>query len=739
MKDFTFTNLDTNKEINVPITKEITYIYGGNGSGKTTFSRDFSNKINNSKVFNTDFISRNVYIVDSDGARSDASNKENFSNLFVSEEAVRLAQLMIEVKDIGKEVGEIKKQKIKEFENRIGAYKINSNVDFSDVSKAIDFSEALFDYTKSIAENRNLFKYKEKLDTTIQNEDNLIINVNQYTSNQELIRINEFIKDDSILNSIFFEGTLINTLNELIEKNNSMLKKINMAESVFKDKGDIEKVKEWISRGVLLHSDITKCIFCGTDDVSLAINQWANILKDESLEYKKELLEYIERVSNTLENKIISKADYYEGLIPLIVETSKQFGCILKILKQRISNNEPYNKIDINIRVDKTAKKVDEIYLDIINYIVNEMFEDLMFPVVYSEYLEKKKNDFEVRANEESAKYAEQTEEVIQKVANELGFGKEIEIVSETRKGSIPKLSLTPVRKGKIRIYSEGQRHKLALAIFFADIISKEEKYDFVVLDDPMISLDIVSYQKLKTYLISKETSSKYTNIIVLTHNINYLLFMLSNVFQNQTISLKTDLLELNSSSCTNVPIEILAKDDIVLFRESIRNTTTIDDVSLWYWMIDKMARYVMDLKLSFKGKVSFNDVKADIEDAFSTNLIDKARILNSKFTKVSKSTSSTISDIVDALNCLNKFVQLLEFPMLVDESDITRITEGFDSTEKVKKNPEAKNLTFEILKEGYKAVFDISKNNSHLKNYIMHPRHQITSSLIAYQAQRDV
>jgi predicted ATP-binding protein involved in virulence len=81
MTEFKFKNLETKVDINIPLDKSITYIYGGNGMGKTTLSREFALNIPKSKVFNIDFINKNVYIIDSDGAKSNSTNKENFSKL----------------------------------------------------------------------------------------------------------------------------------------------------------------------------------------------------------------------------------------------------------------------------------------------------------------------------------------------------------------------------------------------------------------------------------------------------------------------------------------------------------------------------------------------------------------------------------------------------------------------------------------------------------------------------------
>ena len=66
------------------------------------------------------------------------------------------------------------------------------------------------------------------------------------------------------------------------------------------------------------------------------------------------------------------------------------------------------------------------------------------------------------------------------------------------------------------------------------------------------------------------------------------------------------------------------------------------------------------------------------------------------------------------------------------------KLKTDFNPEDKVTKTPEPKNLEFKILYEGYMVAFDDTKENSLLKGYLMHPRHQLSESLIAYQAQRD-
>jgi hypothetical protein len=212
---------------------------------------------------------------------------------------------------------------------------------------------------------------------------------------------------------------------------------------------------------------------------------------------------------------------------------------------------------------------------------------------------------------------------------------------------------------------------------------------------------------------------------------------MLSNVYRKkEELFDKIMLLELKPDCCTEVPLETIAKDDIVLFRDAIKSSDTIDDVSIWYWLMEKIVRYFISVKLSLLSQVSFDEVKDDLIKL--GDISSEAIRLNRIITRASKSTNATISEIIEALRSLNSFVELLGFPNVVDEKQILTLLNKFNPELKTIINPKPKNIEYEILNERYKIVLNIEKSNAVLKDYIMHPRHQITESLVAFEAQKD-
>ena len=353
-------------------------------------------------------------------------------------------------------------------------------------------------------------------------------------------------------------------------------------------------------------------------------------------------------------------------------------------------------------------------------------------------YLIKEHNILEAMANKESEKFSKDTNDLIAKISKKLGLEKDLKIFHETRKGSTPKMSIGPAdKKIKIGMFSEGQIHRLALAIFFADILSKDKTYDFLVLDDPMISLNVVAYHKLKSFIIY-DLQNKYEKSIILTHNISFLLIMLSNLFREIDKREETCLIELKPNNHYILPMETIAKDDIILFKHAIDDSNDMNDVSLWYWMIEKIARYFLDIKLSLMGIVSFSDVKVDLSRVFEDDNLDQIKDIHKQIVNVSKDTKAKVYEIVLALEKLNTFCIKLGFPKIITESTLNNFRSKFDREMVVIQNPIAKNLEFSILKEGHKIVFNLNRDNAFLKDYIMHPRHQVTESLVAFEAQLD-
>lgn len=375
-----------------------------------------------------------------------------------------------------------------------------------------------------------------------------------------------------------------------------------------------------------------------------------------------------------LNDNIILQNSKFEKFAPTILISTKKMVENLKSIKEDITKSVLIKTLTEKIEIDLTFKEDDELHRNISNYILNKDLSNYFFTYFFSEYLKQSQQKAEIDANQKSEEFANDTRDAIKEIGEKLGLKKEIKVLNETRKGQVPKLSISPSDKGlKIGDFSEGQRHKLALAIFFAQVVLSKEKIDYLVLDDPMISLDVVTYHKLKKFLIS-ELENKYDKLIVLTHNLTFLLVMLSNVYRNNELSNKTKLLELNPNIAKDIPLTTIIKDDIVLFKDSVESTETIDDISIWSWMILKISRYFIDLKLSFLSISSFDNVFLDLEKIFEEPELGLMKKKHESFVKIARSTNTNVGDVLNGLTCLNEFINYLGFPALLEDSLIINL-----------------------------------------------------------------
>lgn len=97
-----FTNKETKQKITIPLNKKMIFIYGKNGSGKTTLSRSVNKE--NGYVFNEDFIYKNVYVIENDGAKVDPVTKNNFSELLIGEEEISIKKEIVEKDEFNKTI-----------------------------------------------------------------------------------------------------------------------------------------------------------------------------------------------------------------------------------------------------------------------------------------------------------------------------------------------------------------------------------------------------------------------------------------------------------------------------------------------------------------------------------------------------------------------------------------------------------------------------------------------------------
>jgi energy-coupling factor transporter ATP-binding protein EcfA2 len=344
-------------------------------------------------------------------------------------------------------------------------------------------------------------------------------------------------------------------------------------------------------------------------------------------------------------------------------------------------------------------------------------------------------------AEKESVAFGQSTQESINEVLKLLGMSKTIEI-SVDRRGAIPKLSFNPdANTNKISNYSEGQRHKLALAIFLASIMSNERKYDYIVLDDPVITMDLVSYHNLKSLLYSPRIGSKRNHLIILTHNIHYLYVQISNLLDNEKASEFSSVFELSPKKCSEVPLDLLRTDDLSLFINQLSRIETISDVSYIYWLALKISRIFLDQKLRLSGIKSNSNPSDEIDMLNSGDQVrsELKKLMSRNITPISRKPNPKIAEVFTLLNSLDDFLVLLGFQKIVPGKTYS-VLNAFDLQTELPSVLYPSTITEEILLLGRQYHFYSGDERSinFIKNYLDHPRYQTTENLFGLKAKMD-
>lgn len=247
MKDFKFKNLDSESEITVPLNTAITYIYGVNGSGKTTFSKEVSKKLQQEcMVFNTDFINKNVYIVDHYGAKTDTNTKENFTSLFIGEQSVYYNK---EIKSLNERLSDIKKlidiQETK-LSNILKDKKLPISKALKDYEISKEMYSFIFDKSISIKESQKAIIFNTKFITSINSEEEFNLKLNHYLENKTFNNINSLLNGDENLKKIFNNNSdgIFKLINEMIVEYNIIREKIKEDESILSQVSDPISLKK---------------------------------------------------------------------------------------------------------------------------------------------------------------------------------------------------------------------------------------------------------------------------------------------------------------------------------------------------------------------------------------------------------------------------------------------------------------------------------------------------------------
>ena len=393
--EYEYKNLKNNKKIKLNIGKNYTFVYGPNGTGKTTFSRAIGNgkvikdnEVNKIHlVFNQDFVNNNIYISTSDGTyKSDTKNKSKLKQIFLGDSSKDDNEKLIFLRQKIREYGRL--------EFNVNSFKNDfKNISIDLISKE-NYLKEYENYILQYVDDALLIKYFENILKKIEkNEvkiDSLKLDDEKYIDGIELGEINKTYTEQEVkeellkfcrecydnkeksLNKIvdnfnkkFMNDFKIEIMNEKIESIRKLLENLKSSKELYEIilkleteedeylKGvlegknvDIKNVKRWITNGDDFHKEIdfNSCLYCKNMIGKELKENKSTLIKNKYLiyltEYIKQIYELISKIDN-LENEynnLTSKQVY------TTVERKKEEQYFRIIMKKKNAFKIKYKK-----------------------------------------------------------------------------------------------------------------------------------------------------------------------------------------------------------------------------------------------------------------------------------------------------------------------------------------------------------------------------------------------------------
>lgn len=317
--EYKFYNKESRNEITFETSSLYTFIYGPNGTGKTTFSRVYyDKKIDNVvyKVFNEDFINNNVYVTDMDGSKQSSENKKGLNRLFIGKNVKKYSDFLtrirqrknqfnsIPVNNDYKETNDFFINKIDEIFDGNDEYKKNKDpfiehiLKPEDVKNIIEEVKKLIDIENITISTKNILndKYTKNYEYDYQ------VNINNDLLKQEIMKylkeknknqmeeynksINEFeinIKNllDVLSTNLLLQVEEIKKELDIEFKKYEIIKNIDeenkkFIQNVIGEKDvSCDEIENWQKEGYKFHKEIEfkTCLYCHNEDIQSDVRE----------------------------------------------------------------------------------------------------------------------------------------------------------------------------------------------------------------------------------------------------------------------------------------------------------------------------------------------------------------------------------------------------------------------------------------------------------------------------------
>ena len=716
-----FYNHDSNKKLTLDTTKSLIMVYGKNGNGKTTLSR--SSDLDVKYVFNEDFIYSNVYNISESGAGQTSKTKENFSGLWIGEEIVKVRKEISDIVIERKRIEEMLNEKM----SKIITYFQNNGIPFNYQNKLKNLIDENFKY--EIGKFDELIKeYKSRyiFETDIKDDNEFKNKVKFVKENSVHTMLLSEIKKDDLISDLILKtnNNKITELNNIILDLNTHAELILKVEKIYNEKNInpimSNKIEEWYK----LHLNRTSCMFCGNSNISDTMREWKIVLEDT---YSKEKKIVVNSIDETIKIcKSIIKNEIFKNVDLELVQFLEYIECYLESKVDEINNNK-FNEIVFDKSINKREiVEINSAIEKLINYSLNRNLDEISFLYNTLNYLDKDKANKMELSDKLMKENGSQIADSINNKFRQFGLDKSIKIDIDKR--SIPHKFIYSLKNHNgINELSDGQKHKLALAIFMNYLEKQDLKNKIIVIDDPVVSLDICGYILFKQYLINELIKNHFkesTTLIILTHDISYLYIQLSNIFENEKMRNITSIYKLSSSEIKEIPIDFIKTDDITLFRNLLDNLNNLSELRIINSIFIKIFRIMIDLRLRFSGQSFADNINID-KLPYDATKINKLKKINSLLCEIGRKPSPSYDEIYLAFSKLYDASLILGFEGFILEKHIKIVKQIIDENI----DGEEVGDLFEIIQSLKK--FLESASDDEMKNYINHTRNSYSRNII--------
>ena len=528
--------------------KKINYIYGANGTGKTTTSTGYANRESEGiYTFNQEFINNNLFSPSPINGTMNKDQSKKFTEIMFGSDLVEIQR---EIQSIDSYITKLDNDK--------------------ELLNKTDLPSEFINKLKDSTHTSNYANYN--FGTVIKNQD-IILKIDTFTKENKLFDINDKTHIHKIANLFFYkedniENYIKNKSNELFvnairnfnsfandiyqkiledqKKIISEVKKFNILIKKFNDeKIKHEKIdsREFEAINFVLEKSKKECYVCknkGFTPNSHLYKEWDTKINNKFFKIKKNISKFIDEVSkmiidyNTFINNSEDSFQKNQEVIVMNEKTNKLQGIFTKMKKSLEENSslEVFKKIN-------EIKSIGE----------PEVFKDNLFDILLQNFKEELNNylNIVIQRNSASSNKTKLKKEMeafepmeqesfnfIKETLKNLDFAYDIKL--EKVSGSLTDMGINAQKiiidgNREVHELSAGERNTLALSFFISIIynsIKLKKQITTIMIDDPVDSNDsgkvglvIQEFKNLGNKLFEK----KYIDVqwVYLTHNSDFL------------------------------------------------------------------------------------------------------------------------------------------------------------------------------------------------------------------------